>query len=429
MDININKATDQQTISFSEVAGNSNKNINIVKSNDTLGAELLVNPNKLSSNSSGGSNGASNNLILPTDNKQEIKIDDLNVSKIDNLDLDKLLSANSFNNNPETKEIKLDNDIFKLDIQDISDNKSLGSNTNTGPSVNASGSVNANSGDIPNITSNNNLFNTKPTIKLDSTPPKSYEEIQKEKFDLLCNLERLEKRGVRLSKSFSMESDYNEMKREFDRITKSKEIERSVRFQRKMLVAFVTALEFLNNRFDPLDVKLDGWSESIHENLGDYDDIFEELHQKYNTKTSMPPEIRLILTLAGSGFMFHLTQTLFKSSLPDIGNIMKQNPDLMKQFAGAAASSMKETEPGLGNLMGDLFGGNNTTTTPTQNRNRNEMKGPPNLDDILNNVKSGSQLNIDSASNYSESDMENVKGFEIKRNRKNNNKKEITLDF
>ena len=51
-----------------------------------------------------------------------------------------------------------------------------------------------------------------------------------------------------------------------------------------MLVAFVTATEFLNSKFDPAGVRLDGWSESIHENVNDYDDIFEELHEKYKSK-------------------------------------------------------------------------------------------------------------------------------------------------
>ena len=37
-------------------------------------------------------------------------------------------------------------------------------------------------------------------------------------------------------------------------------------------------------------------------------------------------------TLVGSGFMFHLTNTMFKSSLPGMGDMMKQNPELMKQF-------------------------------------------------------------------------------------------------
>ena len=56
--------------------------------------------------------------------------------------------------------------------------------------------------------------------------------------------------------------------------------------------------------------------------------------------------------IGGSGFMFHLTNTMFKSSLPGMNDIMQQNPDLMKQFASVAASSMKQDEPGLSNLMG-----------------------------------------------------------------------------
>ena len=51
-----------------------------------------------------------------------------------------------------------------------------------------------------------------------------------------------------------------------------------------MLMAFVSGLEFLNNRFDPFDLKLDGWAESVNENLEEYDDVFGELHQKYGSK-------------------------------------------------------------------------------------------------------------------------------------------------
>ena len=77
-----------------------------------------------------------------------------------------------------------------------------------------------------------------------------------------------------------MTSDYNEVKMEYDRLTRQRECDQSVRFQRKMLVAFITAIEFLNNKFDPIDLKLDGWSESIHENINDYDDVFEEVTRK-----------------------------------------------------------------------------------------------------------------------------------------------------
>ena len=159
-------------------------------------------------------------------------------------------------------------------------------------------------------------------------------------------------------------------------------------------------------------IKLDGWSENVHEGINEYDDIFEELHEKYKSKSKMAPEIRLLLSLAGSAFMFHLTNTMFKSSLPGMEDIMKQNPDLMKQFASAAASSMgnqrnnyvasmppvssppreRNNNSGggfnlgsLGNLMGDILGGggggDNISTRP-------EMNGPPDVGDLLSQLSS-----------------------------------------
>ena len=46
----------------------------------------------------------------------------------------------------------------------------------------------------------------------------------------------------------------------------------SVKFQRQMMLAAVSGLEFLNGRFDPFDLKLDGWSEAVQENIDEYDD-------------------------------------------------------------------------------------------------------------------------------------------------------------
>ena len=56
-----------------------------------------------------------------------------------------------------------------------------------------------------------------------------------------------------------------------------------------MLMACITGVEFLNNKFDPFDVKLDGWSEQINENIDDYDEIFAELHEKYQVKGNYGP--------------------------------------------------------------------------------------------------------------------------------------------
>ena len=44
-------------------------------------------------------------------------------------------------------------------------------------------------------------------------------------------------------------------------------------------MTFISGVEFMNNRFDPFDLKLDGWSESVHENITDYKDIFAEFRK------------------------------------------------------------------------------------------------------------------------------------------------------
>ena len=102
-----------------------------------------------------------------------------------------------------------------------------------------------------------------------------------------------------------------------------------------MLMAFISGLEFLNNKFDPFDLKLDGWSEQINENIDEYDECFGELHEKYGGKAKMAPELKLLFMLGGSAIMLHMTNTMFKSSMPGMDDIMRQNPELMQQFTKA----------------------------------------------------------------------------------------------
>ena len=116
----------------------------------------------------------------------------------------------------------------------------------------------------------------------------------------------------------------------------------------------ITGIEFLNGKFDPFDIKLDGWSEQINENIEDFDEIFAELHEKYKSKAKMAPEIKLLFQLASSGIMIHMTNTMLKSSLPGMDDIMRQNPDLMNHFTKAAMSSMEQSSPGLNNFMNDM---------------------------------------------------------------------------
>ncbi len=160
-----------------------------------------------------------------------------------------------------------------------------------------------------------------------------------EKREILYQIDRLESKGYKIPFKFNMESNLEEMKNEYNKLIREKEIDASIRFQRKMLMAFVTGTEYLNSRYDPFAIKLEGWSDNVYDNINDYDDIFEELHDKYKSSgKKMSPEVRLFISLSGSAFVFHLTNRMFKETpLPNVENVLRSNPELMKQFQEAAA--------------------------------------------------------------------------------------------
>ena len=264
------------------------------------------------------------------------------------------------------------------------------------------------------------------------------EQILKEKFEILRKLELLESKGATLSKKYTMDSELNEMKGEYEFLVTQKEKQNSIKFQGKVLTTMITGLEFLNSKFDPFDIKLDGWSEQINENVDDFDEIFGELHDKYKSKAKMAPEIKLLFQLASSGIMIHMTNTMFKSSLPGMDDIMRQNPDLMNQFTKAAMSSMENTKPGLSNFMNDMamsHGDSNSNpksmpqefnSTSTPQVMRNEIKGPNNIDSILSKLNSAEKttdIQVEKNSTISVEDLDTLSLNNGKSGRKSNKRK------
>ena len=204
----------------------------------------------------------------------------------------------------------------------------------------------------------------------------SPEETLREKLKLLRALEAMEKKGIQLTKKYTMDSPLAEMKGEYETIKSDAEKKSSIKFQRQMMLAAVSGLEFLNGRFDPFDLKLDGWSEAVQENVEEYDDVFGELHEKYGGKAKMAPELKLLFMLGGSAAMLHMTNTMFKSAMPGMDDIMRQNPELMQQFQNAAMNTMGQQNPGFGQFMGGVMGGPPPMTMPP-------MGSPPGPDDSM----------------------------------------------
>ena len=66
---------------------------------------------------------------------------------------------------------------------------------------------------------------------------KKKKDIIKEKREILYQLSRLEAKGYSIPNNYNMQSDLYEMKQEYERIIRDKDIDASIRFQRKMLMA------------------------------------------------------------------------------------------------------------------------------------------------------------------------------------------------
>uniref|UniRef100_A0A6C0I7S9 Uncharacterized protein n=1 Tax=viral metagenome TaxID=1070528 RepID=A0A6C0I7S9_9ZZZZ len=205
----------------------------------------------------------------------------------------------------------------------------------------------------------------------------TFEQKQKMKQDLLIKIQAMEKKGFEFSKKFNMNSNYEEMMFEYEKVKKFIESQAAIKFSRRCLMACVTGLEFLNKKFDPFNVKLEGWSENVMENVDDYDNIFERLHEKYAGKAEIAPEIELLLTLGGSAFMFHLTNSLLKSPMMgSVNTVAQNNPNFMQSMMGMMSQGMKEMSNPK-NVVQSNF------PKPVETRGvRKEMNGPsidPNL--------------------------------------------------
>ena len=377
-------ATSLPDVGFN-MEGDIGNGIEVMDLGDDLGMNLLSNP-KYSSGGSKSSislNGGGDSMYGKSMNVsglagiEEINLESMETTEPISLDIGSSGPAPSFNVTRETSPYQPANSYGQ-------NNSYASPQSSSGPSINLA-------------------------------PSQQHDPVKEatEKAELINKLHRLEAKGFPVSKRFTMDNALDEVKAEYTRLVDARQLETSMRFQRNMLMGLVTGVEWMNNRFDPFDLKLDGWSEGVHENIEDYDEIFEELYDKYKEKGKMPPEARLMFQLAGSGFMCHVTNSFFKSKMPSADDIFKKNPELARQFAAAAAT---QAAPGFGNFMGMAMGvpqqappqapqqpqgvsmnmasgpgaffnspqmPQHVAAAPTQQTARREMRGPSGVDDIL----------------------------------------------
>ncbi len=155
------------------------------------------------------------------------------------------------------------------------------------------------------------------------------EEVLKKKNFILTKLKRLQQKGVELTKNVSINTPLHELENEYMMAKKEQNLEANLEWCKQGLVYICSFLENTNKMMNT-GAKLDGWSEEIYNTRDNYDDVFEELIDKYGGDIEMAPEIRLIMMLVGSALAVHMSNTMMRGGI---------NMNILNQF-----HAQKETQ-------------------------------------------------------------------------------------
>jgi hypothetical protein len=162
--------------------------------------------------------------------------------------------------------------------------------------------------------------------------------IRREKAEYLYKLDKLYTRNKSRSVHMDMDNSLNEIRNEYERISNEMKTERSVAFFKRMLLLGVQGIEMMNNKFDPLGVDLDGWSEAMGYSLEnqEYDEVMAELYEKYKGAGQMSPEVKLIFMIISSATMFTISKKITKL---DSSNAFK---NIIGSFVGQQQKSNQQ---------------------------------------------------------------------------------------
>jgi len=194
---------------------------------------------------------------------------------------------------------------------------------------------------------------------------------------------RDQERGIHTHSNLNENSSYEEIEDEYETAMEEKKKKDAVKLYQWWFMTAVNTLEYGNAALNPFDLNLDGWGEQINEDIDSYDEIFGELYEKYKGG-KMAPELALVMRLGFSAVMVNFTNKALSSVTPGFNDVIRQSPELMKEFSRATAASMSQQSPGFA-FMNDMLKpdvqpkNGNMAPPPTQQVGRERVGERPDL--------------------------------------------------
>jgi hypothetical protein len=198
----------------------------------------------------------------------------------------------------------------------------------------------------PEVVDGMRNFNAEPYSSAPQVKHVSDDAMMREKYEILRKFERLSKLGVPMRKRFTMDSSMEEMKMELEFIKREKSMDATIKQFSEWFVTGMSGLEYGSKNIQMMKafgLQLDGLSEAAQMNVADLEDDFEELYDLYGENLKMHPMVRIPLRTCMMIYMVHLTnQMARKAPIPNIDDIMRQNPDIARSLAAAAMQNQTQ---------------------------------------------------------------------------------------
>ncbi len=219
-------------------------------------------------------------------------------------DLDDLLRGNSHNGDDKYKYTNTYTNGYSTSKPDYTTNTSYGSSPNVKSSWGSSG-----------------------------TKFPSKEEENLAKLDILRKLGDLTRyHNVKLSQNYNMQSDYDAMKYEYELHASIREKHNGVKWMSNMMLNIFWGIELTNDKFNPFDFHLKGWTEQQSDDIGEYYDVIGELYEKYfKAGQPIPPELKLMFMISASAVQFHITHSML-GNMPGLNDSANLNPSLVEKL-------------------------------------------------------------------------------------------------
>lgn len=144
--------------------------------------------------------------------------------------------------------------------------------------------------------------------------PLSAEDETDSKRTVLMDLQALERRGVKLTKNWTLSDSLDDMLLEMRRHTLALDEQSNVSMMRDGLRMVVTGIELVNNRFKFLD--LEGWSAEVCQDLEKHDQNLARIYRKYCRRgVNRNPEMEIAMSLVGSLGFHHIKRSMARQML------------------------------------------------------------------------------------------------------------------